>query len=81
MKDPNQIYDEQLKAITNIAHTDGYKEIKRFFQTELDAVKEQYPLIEEENLYRLQEKHKVISKFLTYLNNLESTQKIKTAVK
>ena len=79
--DPKKIYDDQLKAITNIAHTDWYKEIKAFFQRELDWTKAEYPFVKEDDLHRLQEKDKVVTKFLTYLSNLEQAQNIQAQAK
>ena len=76
MQDPNKIYDDQLKAITNIAHTDWYKEIKSFWKRELDSIKSLFPQVKEENLYKLQERYLIADKFLTFLNNLESAQDI-----
>lgn len=76
MKTPQEMYDEQLKAITNIANTKWYKEIKAYFIREQEAIQKKYPEVEEKDLYRLQEKDKVIQKFLTFLNNLEDAKKV-----
>jgi hypothetical protein len=76
-----EIYDNQLKAIIAIVHTDWYKEIKKYWQREVESIKWNYPIVKSEDLYKLQEKDKIASSFLTFLTNLESTNEIHNKVK
>ena len=75
------LYDTQVKAITNIAHTKWYKEIKNYWNREVAWIKALYPTVKEWELYKLQEKDKLATWFLTFLNNLESTQKVSEQAK
>ena len=72
-----EMYDKQLRAINEIKDKKGYKEIKAYFERELEATKKKYPEVKEKELYRLQEKDKVVSAFLTFLNNLENAKKVR----
>lgn len=76
-----ELYDKQVRAITEIVHTKWYKEIKNYWQRELDTIKQQYPNIKEDELYRLQEKDKIATAFLRFLTNLEEAKKINKAAK
>jgi len=84
-EDPNnhaiEMYKEQLKAITNISHTDWYKEIKRYWKTVLEWIKTDYPIVKECDLHKLQEKDKIASNFLMFLNNLENAKNINKMAK
>ena len=75
------MYKEQLQAITNIADTDWYKEIKSYWERELDSIKTNYPLVTQENLHKLQEKDKIATSFLYFLNNLEDAKQINKQAK
>ena len=60
---------------------DWYKEIKWYWVRELEWIKALYSTVKEENLYRLQEKDKLATAFITFLNNLEGTKKISEMAK
>jgi len=79
-EDPNkhaiELYEDQLRAITNISDTDWYKEIKRWWKTELEWVRESYPIVKEDDLHKLQVKDSIASSFLAFLENLENAKNI-----
>lgn len=79
--DIQEIYDKQLRAITEIAHTNWYKEIKNYWKREVESIKQEYPTVKEDKLYRLQERDKIASAFLTFLENLENARNINRSAK
>jgi len=84
-EDPNkhaiELYEEQLRAITNISDTKWYQEIKRYWATELEWVKSQYPIVKEGDLHKLQVKDSIASSFLAFLENLEDAKNINKLAK
>jgi len=75
------MYEKQLKAVINISHTEWYKEIKSYWERELDSIKTNYPVVSQENLHKLQEKDKIATSFLHFLNNLENAKQINKQAK
>jgi len=71
MLDCIEIYDNQKKAIMWIKDTEWYKEIKKYWQREVESCRANYMTVKAEDLYKLQERDKIWTAFLTFLNNLE----------
>jgi len=67
-----ELYNKQLKSITNISHTDWYKEIKRYWSTVKESAEVQLKTVSAENLANVQNICKISTDFLTFLENLES---------
>lgn len=71
----SEIYDAQIRSIWSILHTDGYAEMKAYFEREIESAKEQLTIAETGDVLRLQEKYKLANWFVTFLNNFESKLK------
>lgn len=67
-----ELYNKQLKAITNIAHTDWYKEIKNYWTIVKESAETDLKKVSAEHLINVQMKCNIAEEFLTFLNNLES---------
>ncbi len=67
-----ELYNNQLKSITNIAHTDWYKEIKRYWTSIKDSGETDLKTVKPENLANKQMQCKISEEFLNFLDNLES---------
>ena len=76
-----KIYEKQLKDITNISHTEWYKQIKDYWIRVRDWEIEQLKTVKEEELKVTQMKYQLASGFITFLNNLEDVKKTKAMVK
>lgn len=76
-----KLYDKQVKDITNISDTEWFKEIKSYWKRVKDWANEELLNTEEKNLKIIQEKYKIASQFITFLNNLESSRDVRQQVK
>ena len=70
------MYNKQLKSITNIAHTDGYKEIKRYWTSIKESAETDLKTVTAENLPTIQMKCNIADQFIRFLDNLESAVEI-----
>lgn len=72
-----RMYDKQLKDITNICHTEWYKEIKWFWERVRDWAWVELETVLEENLKTVQMKKQIANDFIMFLNNLESAKVVR----
>jgi len=75
------LYDKQVKDITNISHTEWFKQIKDYWKRVWDGAKEELKTVSPENLKTTQMKCWMADSFVYFLENLESTQKVSEMVK
>ena len=75
------IFNQQLKDITNISHTDWYKEIKRYWKTVLEWAELELKTVKPEFLNIVQSKCLIADWFLTFLENIEKTKEVSNQVK
>ena len=73
----HKLYNKQVAAITNVSHTDWYKEIKEYWIRERDIATEALEIVNKDNLANVQLKRKISNDFVTFLNNLEAWAKNK----
>lgn len=74
------IYEKQLKGITNIAHTDWYKEIKMYWERVRDSSLIELQTVHKENLEVVQLKYSIANDFITFLTNLEKAKETQQRV-
>lgn len=76
-----KLYNKQLKDITNISHTDWYKEIKAYWERVKEWAMIQLETVEEKDLKIVQLKRNIASEFVMFLNNLEQSKQLREDVK
>ena len=76
-----KLYNKQVKDITNIAHTEWYKEIKRYWKRVQEWAEIELKSVSADNLKAIQLKCNIAEWFVTFLENLENTRKISEQVK
>ena len=76
-----KLYNEQLEDITNIAHTDWYKQIKKYWERVKEWAESELHTIDEKNLKIVQLKRTIADEFLSFLNNLEKAKDTRAKVK
>lgn len=76
-----KIYNKQVKDITNISHTEWYKEIKRYWKTVWEWAKEELKTVSPEILKITQMKCMLAESFVTFLENLEKSKEVSKQAK
>ena len=76
-----ELYHNQLKSITNIAHTNWYKEIKRYWTTVKESAETDLKTVSSANLVNIQMKCEISEQFLNFLDNLEGAIDIQKQTK
>ena len=71
-KRASEIYDKQIKSLGAIIETDGYREIKSYFERERESAKDRLTEAKDKEILTLQAQYKVSNWFITFLNNFES---------
>ena len=66
-----EIFDKQVKDIRNIAHLDGYKEIKRYWKEVRESSLNTLKIVKPEALATHQYIYGIADQFLNFLESLE----------
>lgn len=78
---PQKLYNKQLKDITNISHTDWYKEIKRYWTEVKEWAEAELKKVKPEFLNIIQTKCLIAEEFVWFLENLEKATAISKKAK
>lgn len=75
------VYDTQLKAITNISHTEWYNEIKKYWERVEEGALDELKKVSKEKLESVQLKYEIANNFVSFLKNLQNAKNINNITK
>ena len=75
------VYDTQLKAITNISHTEWYIEIKKYWERVEEGALDELKKVSKEKLESVQLKYEMANNFVSFLKNLQNAKNINNITK
>lgn len=75
------VYDTQLKAITNISHTEWYNEIKKYWERVEEGALDELKKVSKEKLESVQLKYEMANNFVSFLKNLQNAKNINNITK
>lgn len=75
------VYDTQLKAITNISHTEWYNEIKKYWERVEEGALDELKKVSKEKLESVQLKYEIANNFVSFLKNLQNAKNVSSITK